>query len=145
VRRPVIWSQRYDRKMADLFDLLDEIAQAMASALHVKLSGATAAAQQYRPSPPAYEALLKARATSTQISGRTCCRALRNATSKPSRWMRTGDARRAEELLQKLQPGDAICAWPPASRPRSGVRPAENPSTRSVMGITLAAEFDRGC
>jgi hypothetical protein len=55
------WSQRYDREMADLFDLQDEIAQAIASALEVKLSGAPAPIQQYKPSMPAYEALLKAR------------------------------------------------------------------------------------
>jgi serine/threonine protein kinase/Tfp pilus assembly protein PilF len=56
-----LWSQRYDREMADLFDLQDEIAQAIASALHVKLSGTPAAVQQYKPSLPAYEALMKAR------------------------------------------------------------------------------------
>jgi tetratricopeptide (TPR) repeat protein len=44
-----------------LFDLQDEIAQAIASALHVKLSGTPAAVQQYKPSLPAFEALLKAR------------------------------------------------------------------------------------
>jgi eukaryotic-like serine/threonine-protein kinase len=53
-----LWSQRYDRDMADLFDLQDEIAQAIASALHVKLAGTPA---PYKPSLPAYEALLKAR------------------------------------------------------------------------------------
>jgi serine/threonine-protein kinase len=55
-----LWSQRYDREMADLFDMQDEIAQSIASALQVKLSG-TPAADQYKPSLPAYEALLKAR------------------------------------------------------------------------------------
>ncbi len=56
-----LWSQRYDREMADIFDLQDEIAQAIASALQVKLSGTPAPVQQYKPSLPAYEALLKAR------------------------------------------------------------------------------------
>ena len=56
-----LWSQRYDREMADLFDLQDEIAQAIASALQVKLSGAPAPFEQYKPNLPAYEALLKAR------------------------------------------------------------------------------------
>ena len=56
-----LWSQRYDREMADLFDLQDEIAQAIASALQVKLSGTPAPLEQYKPSLPAYEALLKAR------------------------------------------------------------------------------------
>ena len=44
--------------MADLFDLQDEIAQAIASALKVKLAGTSA---PYKPSLPAYDALLKAR------------------------------------------------------------------------------------
>jgi serine/threonine-protein kinase len=56
-----LWSQRYDREMADLFDLQDEIAQAIASALQVKLSGTPAPFEHYKPSLPAYEALLKAR------------------------------------------------------------------------------------
>jgi serine/threonine-protein kinase len=56
-----LWSQRYDREMADLFDLQDEIARAIASALQVQLSGASALFEQYRPNLPAYEALLKAR------------------------------------------------------------------------------------
>ena len=56
-----LWSQRYDREMADLFDLQDEIAQAIASALQVTLSGTPAPFMQYKPSLPAYEALLKAR------------------------------------------------------------------------------------
>jgi eukaryotic-like serine/threonine-protein kinase len=53
-----LWSQRYDRDVADLFDLQDEIAQSIASALHVTLAGTPA---PYKPSLPAYEALLKAR------------------------------------------------------------------------------------
>ena len=56
-----LWSQRYDREMADLFDLQDEIAKAIASALQVKLSGTPAAREPYKPNLPAYEALLKAR------------------------------------------------------------------------------------
>src|SRR5689334_1687586 len=56
-----LWSQRYDREMADIFDIQDEIAQAIAAALHVKLSGTPAPAHQYKPNLPAYEALLKAR------------------------------------------------------------------------------------
>lgn len=55
-----LWSQRYDREMADLFDLQDEIARAIASALRVTLSG-PAPFMPYKPSLPAYEALLKAR------------------------------------------------------------------------------------
>ncbi len=56
-----LWSQRYDREMAGHAELQDEIAQAIASALHVQLSGKPAARELYKPSLPAYEALLKAR------------------------------------------------------------------------------------
>ena len=56
-----LWSQRYDREMADLFDLQDEIAQAIASALQVKLSAAPAPFQHHKPDLAAYEALLRAR------------------------------------------------------------------------------------
>jgi eukaryotic-like serine/threonine-protein kinase len=56
-----LWSERYDREMADVFDVQDEIAQAIASALQVKLSGTPTPSVQYKPSLPAYEALLKAR------------------------------------------------------------------------------------
>ena len=47
--------------MADLFAVQDEIAPAIASALQVTLSGTPAAFMQYKPSLPAYEALLKGR------------------------------------------------------------------------------------
>ena len=56
-----LWSQRYDREMEDVFAVQDEVAAAIAAALHVKLSGTPAAREQYKPSLPAYEALLKAR------------------------------------------------------------------------------------
>ena len=56
-----LWSERYDREMADVFAVQDEIAQAIASALQVKLSGSPRRSQQYKPNLPAYEALLKAR------------------------------------------------------------------------------------
>jgi eukaryotic-like serine/threonine-protein kinase len=56
-----LWSQRYDRELADVFAVQDDIAQAIASALRVRFSGTPAALEQYKPSLPAYEALLKAR------------------------------------------------------------------------------------
>jgi serine/threonine-protein kinase len=55
-----LWSERYDRDMSDVFAMQDEIAQAIAAALQVKL-GAAARPRRYTPKLPAYEALLKAR------------------------------------------------------------------------------------
>jgi eukaryotic-like serine/threonine-protein kinase len=56
-----LWSERYDREMADVFAIQDEIAQAIAAALEVKLSVKPTVVPGYTPSIPAYEAFLKAR------------------------------------------------------------------------------------
>ncbi len=56
-----LWSERYDREMTDIFAVQDEITQAIASALRIKLSPETAAQQRYLPNLRAYEAYLKAR------------------------------------------------------------------------------------
>jgi TolB-like protein len=52
-----LWSERFDREMADIFAVQDEIAQAIAAALRVRLSRT----RQYIPRLPAYEEYLKAR------------------------------------------------------------------------------------
>jgi TolB-like protein/Tfp pilus assembly protein PilF len=59
-----LWSERYDREMADVFAIQDEISQAIAGALKLKLAGAT----RYTPKLPAYEAYLKARYHMTKIT-----------------------------------------------------------------------------
>jgi len=53
-----VWAERYDREMADIFAIQDEIAQAIASTLRLQLCGISSA---YTPPLPAYEAYLKAR------------------------------------------------------------------------------------
>ena len=53
-----LWSQRYDREMADIFEVQDEISAAIASALKVKLAPA---AERRLPKVGAYEAYLKYR------------------------------------------------------------------------------------
>jgi TolB-like protein/Tfp pilus assembly protein PilF len=54
-----LWSERYDRELADVFAIQDEIAQAIAAALQMKLSAEPA--RHYTPNLPAYEAYLKGR------------------------------------------------------------------------------------
>jgi serine/threonine-protein kinase len=56
-----LWSQRYDREMADVFEVQDEIAAAIAGALQVKLAPKPAAEERYKPSLPAYEVYLRGR------------------------------------------------------------------------------------
>jgi TolB-like protein/Tfp pilus assembly protein PilF/predicted Ser/Thr protein kinase len=56
-----LWSERYDREMADVFAMQDEIAAAIAAKLQLKLAPSPAVARQYTPSLPAYEAFLRGR------------------------------------------------------------------------------------
>ncbi len=54
-----LWSERFDREMADVFAIQDEIAKAIAAELQVKLSIEPATVRRYTPKLPAYEAYLK--------------------------------------------------------------------------------------
>ncbi|MEJ0006011.1 MAG: hypothetical protein WDM77_06380 [Steroidobacteraceae bacterium] len=56
-----LWSERFDREMADVFAVQDEISAAISEALKVRLSPQAAARPRHKPTLPAYEALLKAR------------------------------------------------------------------------------------
>ena len=60
-----LWSQRYDREMADIFEVQDEISAAIASALKVKLAPA---AERRLPKVGAYEAYLKYRSYQWQFT-----------------------------------------------------------------------------
>jgi TolB-like protein len=53
-----LWSERFDREIADIFAVQDEIARSVAAVLRVHL---TCRSRQYVPKLPAYEAYLKAR------------------------------------------------------------------------------------
>ena len=55
-----LWSERYDREMTDVFAIQDEIAEAIAGALRMKLATRPARAR-HTPKLLAYEALLKGR------------------------------------------------------------------------------------
>jgi TolB-like protein/Tfp pilus assembly protein PilF len=73
--RSHMWSERYDRQMADVFALQDDIATSIAAALQVKLSTQPAVAQQYIPSLKAYEALLRARHHFNKLNPESMARA----------------------------------------------------------------------
>ena len=60
-----LWSQRYDREMADIFAVQDDIAAAIADALKLKLMPAP---ERRMPSLPAYEAYLKYRSYQWQFT-----------------------------------------------------------------------------
>lgn len=56
-----LWSQRYDREIADVFAMQDEIAGAIGAALQPKLAVRPSSHRQYKPKLAAYEGLLRAR------------------------------------------------------------------------------------
>jgi TolB-like protein/Tfp pilus assembly protein PilF len=56
-----LWSERYDREMTDIFAIQDEITQAIAAALRIKLSPGAAALRRHPFNLRAYDAYLKAR------------------------------------------------------------------------------------
>jgi TolB-like protein len=56
----LLWSERYDRELTDIFAIQDDIARAIASALQVRFSDAPSTLR-YTPTLPAYDAYLKGR------------------------------------------------------------------------------------
>jgi TolB-like protein/predicted Ser/Thr protein kinase len=56
-----LWSERYDREMADVFAIQDEISAAIAAALKTKLAVKSDPSRQHTPMVEAYHAVLRAR------------------------------------------------------------------------------------
>jgi eukaryotic-like serine/threonine-protein kinase len=56
-----LWSERYDRELADVFAVQDEISAAIAEALQLRLSPRAISRVRHTPKLPAYEALMRAR------------------------------------------------------------------------------------
>jgi adenylate cyclase len=56
-----LWSQRFDREMTDVFAIQDEISQAIAEKLRVRLSAGRPLVKRYTENPAAYDLCLKAR------------------------------------------------------------------------------------
>jgi eukaryotic-like serine/threonine-protein kinase len=71
-----LWSERYDREMADVFAIQDEIAGAIASALKTKLAVQPAqSGQQHTPILEAYHAVLRARHHMSKVTPGSMVRA----------------------------------------------------------------------
>ncbi len=70
-----VWSERYDRELADVFAVQDEIAAAITSELRLTLSPASALPRRYMPSLLAYDQYLKALHLSDAATAQTMVRA----------------------------------------------------------------------
>jgi TolB-like protein/Tfp pilus assembly protein PilF len=56
-----LWSERFDRELTDIFAIQDEVTQAIASALRIKLSADSSTTRRHTPNLRAYDIYLKAR------------------------------------------------------------------------------------
>ncbi len=54
-----LWSERYDRELADVFEVQDEIATAISAALKMRLSGEPAPQRRHTPETPAVRGVLE--------------------------------------------------------------------------------------
>jgi TolB-like protein/tRNA A-37 threonylcarbamoyl transferase component Bud32 len=84
-----LWSHRYDREMADIFAVQDEIAAAISQALELRLAPRPAAAMRHQPNLPAYEAYLKGRHEMSKASPDSLTRAqeyFRHAAVLDTEW-----------------------------------------------------------
>jgi len=70
-----LWSERYDRELADVFALQDEIAGAISAALTTKLTAQHAASRLHTPNVAAYEAVLRARYHLNKVTPESMARA----------------------------------------------------------------------
>jgi serine/threonine-protein kinase len=70
-----LWSERYDREVVDVFAVQDEIAQAIATVLEMKLATGSSALRHYAPKLPSYDAYLKARHYHSQLTPESMKRA----------------------------------------------------------------------
>jgi adenylate cyclase len=65
-----VWADRYDRDMADIFDVQDEVTRTIVDALKVKLTSTEKAHRsgRARVNPEVYDLIVRARQTSLQLS-----------------------------------------------------------------------------
>ncbi len=65
-----LWAERYDRDIADIFEVQDEVTRTIVGALKVKLTSGEEAARGGRAkiSPEAYDLIVRARATALQLT-----------------------------------------------------------------------------
>ena len=61
-----LWAERFDKPLADLFDMQDEIVARMANALNAHLVAAEARRAEKVPSPDSWTSIFKVRLGSTR-------------------------------------------------------------------------------
>ena len=110
------WSERYDRDMADIFDVQDEIARAVAGKLKVTLAGGASQrlAKQLTTNVEAYELYLRGRALITKrgkhvVPGMECLkRAVELDPAFAVAWAGLADAYTVQGYWGTSPPGEVM-------------------------------------
>ena len=122
----LLWSERYDRAMADVFAIQDEIAQAIAMALEPRLAGELSPVRRYAPTLPCVrrpaEGSISRTALDAGIDG-TGADFFEQAIALDPR-LRAAAGRVRHVLLQCRDIRHAACARGDAAGPRIGTKSA---------------------
>jgi uncharacterized protein (TIGR02996 family) len=146
-----LWSERYDRELADVFAVQEEIARAIASALRVQLGRGTEVRAVAPPTSDAaaYELFLRGRHASSQRTAAGAAEAVRLLEEAVARdpefaraWAALGDAYLTAPVYAGASPA---LAWPKArdaARRALALDPALAEAHTSLAYGTMLYEWD---
>ncbi len=142
-----LWSERYDRELADVFAVQDEIATAITAALEVTLSVASTTLRPYTPNLPAYENYLRALHDSQRWTPESLARArafLERAITLDPRFAlahaELGHVFHRLAIYGLMPPRDALPLMRQETRKALAIDPSL-PEGHAMLG-TVAAMFD---
>ena len=142
-----LWSERYDRQLADVFTLQDEIATAITAALQVTLTAPSAAGDATRPAFRRTSTISR-RSTTPSGAHQTQWHARRNISNGPSSWIHSlrRRTRNSDTCLGSsagygvMSPRDALPLMREEARRALAIDPLL-PEGHAMLG-TAAAWFD---
>ena len=138
-----LWSERYDREMADIFDLQDEIARAIADKLKITLTGSEPRlVRAATANLEAYELYLRGRALLLKrgrhvIDGTSCLeRAVALDPKFGAAWAGVADAYTVRGYWGTMAPGDSLPKALTAARRAVALDP-DNGEAHSALAMPL--------
>jgi len=143
----LLWSERYDRDLTDVFAIQDEIAQGIGAALQIELTAQGAGLRRYRPGLPAYEAFLKAQYLRVRLTPESLARSLEyyaEAAALDPRYAAPRAGRGYTLVLQAyfgMQPAHATIPLARAAEQQAVELDPLLPEAQAVLGV-VAALYD---
>jgi serine/threonine-protein kinase len=144
------WSERYDRDIADIFEVQDEIAAAVAGKLTVTLAGGKAPrpARQLTTNVEAYELYMRGRALVTKrgrhvAPGMECLKqAVELDPSFAAAWAGLADAFTVQGYMGTARPGDVMPKALTAARRAVALDPASGEARCSLATALMFWDHD---